>query len=512
MFLKGKRVIASILMIVLMITAIHLDGFAQNSDSIVPQNGNQVIDSGAYVTGNIKTINNLLEQSQFTSRQGHGFAAERGNNLIDRLHGRNATVIGGDNVKNGADRKILNRDGSVTLIQDKYHASAKEGIDACFEDGKFRYLDGDGNPMQIEVPSDQYNDAIKCMEDKIRNGEVPGITDPAEAKNLVRKGSLTYKQAVNLAKAGTVESLTYDALKGTVSAACGFGISTLINYAVARRNGSSREEAIKVASINGFKTGGVIFATSVISSQLARTGVVTIFAPSAEALTNALGPEFAKALLNSVGKVTTDMTTEGILKNAAKVLRNQGLTASITIIVLTSVDVIDLFRGRISAEQMIKNLAVTSAAVVGGYAGSTIGGIAGTAVAPGVGTIVGNVVGAMVIGGAAGVATEQIMGVFLKDDAEKMLEVLEIEFQRLAEDYILSDEEADRVVYLLKDELTSKNLKDMYASQDKEAFADSLIEPLMEDEIKKREEMKAPSEEEIRAELKATLQGVVFIH
>jgi len=512
MFLQGKRIITSILMVTLMITAIHLDGFAQSSNSIVPQNGKQAIDSGAYVSGNNNTINNLLEQSKFTARQGHAFAAERGNNLVDRLHGKNATVIGDDNVKNGADRKILNRDGSVTLIQDKYYSDAKKGIDACFEDGKFRYLDGDGNPMQIEVPSDQYTDAIKCMEDKIRNGKVPGITDPAEAKNLVRKGSLTYKQAVNLAKAGTVESLTYDALKGTVSAACGFGISTLINYAVARRNGSSREEAIKVASINGFKTGGVVFATSVISSQLARTGVVTIFAPSAEALTNALGPEFAKTLLNSVGKETTGVATETILKNAAKVLRNQGLTASITIIVLTSVDVIDLFRGRISAEQMIKNLAVTSAAVVGGYVGSTVGGIAGSAVAPGVGTTIGNVVGGIVIGGATGVATEQIMGVFLKDDAEKMLEILEIEFQRLAEDYILSDEEANKVVDLLKDELTSKNLKDMYASQDKEAFADSLIEPLMEEEIKKREEMEAPSEEEIRAELKSTLKGVVFIH
>ena len=498
-------------MLALATTIICSDGFAQGNDSIISINDNKSIDAGSYVTGNNITIKNLLDQTVFTARQGHGFAAEHGNNLIDKLHGKNASVLG-EYVKDGPDRKILSRDGSITFVQDKYYASAKGGIDACFEDGRFRYLDGDGNPMQIEVPSDQYSDAIKCMEDRIRNGEIPGINDPAEAKNLVRKGSLTYKQAVNLAKAGTVESLTYDAANGVVSAGCGFGISTLINYAVARRNGSTREEAIKTASMIGLKTGTVVFATSVISSQLARTGVVTIFAPSAEALTNALGPEFAKALLKSVGKETTGMAADTILKNAARVLRNQGLTASITIIVLTAGDVMDLFKGRISAEQMIKNLAVTSAAVAGGYAGSTIGGIAGSAVAPGVGTSVGSVVGAIIIGGATGVVTEKVVGVFLKDDAEEMLEILETEFQRLAEDYILNDEEADRVVDLLKDELTSKNLKDMYASQNKEVFADSLIEPLMEKEIKKREEMEAPSEEELRAELKATLQGVVFIH
>jgi hypothetical protein len=73
--------------------------------------------------------------------------------------------------------------------------------------------------MQIEVPSDKYTDAIRAMEERIKNGKIKGISDPAEAKNIIRKGRITYKQAKNIAKFGTVESLTYDALEGTISAA-----------------------------------------------------------------------------------------------------------------------------------------------------------------------------------------------------------------------------------------------------------------------------------------------------
>ena len=39
-----------------------------------------------------------------------------------------------------------------------------------------------------------------------------------EAKNIVKKGHFTYEQAKNIAKAGTVESITYDAVNGAIIA------------------------------------------------------------------------------------------------------------------------------------------------------------------------------------------------------------------------------------------------------------------------------------------------------
>ena len=45
--------------------------------------------------------------------------------------------------------------------------------------------------MQLEVPSDQYEEAIRIMEEKIRNGQVPGCKNPKDASKIIRKGNIT---------------------------------------------------------------------------------------------------------------------------------------------------------------------------------------------------------------------------------------------------------------------------------------------------------------------------------
>lgn len=44
--------------------------------------------------------------------------------------------------------------------------------------------------MKIEVPSDKYDEAVMAMEEKIKNGQVKGVSDPNEAKNIVKKDTL----------------------------------------------------------------------------------------------------------------------------------------------------------------------------------------------------------------------------------------------------------------------------------------------------------------------------------
>lgn len=509
-----KSSIALLLSVCMIINLLPLPAFATEQPNIKSDDSNTYIDIGVYTIGNNLVINQLLSQSKFTASQGHGFAAEIGNNLIDQLKGSNAIIVGNDNVKNGADRLIIGRDGSRIWIQDKYYSTANKSIGACFEGGVFRYLDADGKPMLIEVPKDQYDDAVALMRKRIESGQLKnaGIVDPDDAESLVRKGNLTYTQAVNLAKAGTVESLTYDAVTGTVSAGCTFGISSLIVYSISRLNGVSPEESLKVSAIEGLKTGGVVFGTHIISSQLARTNITKAFVPSSEALVKALGDDFATALLNSVGQQTAGLTDDAIRSQAAKVIRNQGLTSAITIAILTTGDVVEIVRGRISAEQLLKNLAVTTAGVIGGSAGSTLGGAAGTFVAPGVGTTAGSIIGGIVVGGVAGYGAEKILGIFVKDDAEKMMVIIETEFLQLAQDYLLDEEEANHIVAALQEELTGENLKNMFASKNQNEYAQDMIEPLVISEVSNRKPIKAPTEAEMRAELKATLKDVIFIH
>lgn len=477
-------------------------------------------EAGAYTVGNHHTVRGLLDQFGFVLERGHGFAAEVGNNFVDRLKGKNASVVGNDFAKNGADRKIIGRHGAVTLIQTKYHSTAQGSINACFENDPFRYryryryVDADGIPMQIEVPKDQYDEAVALMRKKIGDGWLKnaGVTDPADAETLVRKGNLTYRQAVNLARAGTVESLKYDAANGVVSASCAFGISALVNYAVCRLNGAERTEALRLAALEGVKTGGIVFGTAVISSQLFKTGTGKIFVPVTEKLVNLLGDDFARVLLQSVGVSAAGMTHGQLRKQAAKVLRHQTLTSGVSVLLLSADDAADLFRGRISSEQLLKNLTVTTAGVIGGTAGSTVGAAIGSAISPGIGTKIGEVVGGIVLGGAIGYGSEKLLGYFFRDDAEEMTEILGNVFLRLGDDYLLGEEEADAVVCELQSLLTEDFLKDMYADGDREACAAALIEPLMIDAVSGRETIAAPTEAEMRRQLKEETEGIVFIH
>lgn len=107
--------------------------------------------------------------------------------------------------------------------------------------------------MQVEVPSDKYDAAVKAMENRIKKGEVPGITDP---KKIVQKGYFTYQQARNIAKAGTVESITFDVVNGAVIATCTFGISTVLSFATSIWKGEDFDVAIKNATYTGLKGGG----------------------------------------------------------------------------------------------------------------------------------------------------------------------------------------------------------------------------------------------------------------
>ncbi|MBM6691481.1 hypothetical protein H9X75_10625, partial [Fusobacterium mortiferum] len=75
-------------------------------------------------------------------------------------------------------------------IQSKYCQSANMTVEAAFRNGKYRYLDTNGNPMQLEVPSDQYKEAVNIMRQKILKGKVPGTTNPDDAEKLIRKGNI----------------------------------------------------------------------------------------------------------------------------------------------------------------------------------------------------------------------------------------------------------------------------------------------------------------------------------
>ncbi len=483
----------------------------ENTVPVIEEQTNSIGEIGGYLSGNAITTATLFAERKFNWAGGTGFAAERGNNLIDHLKGVNSSIVGDNNVANGADRKIINRDGSITWIQDKYFPSASQSVSAAFDEktGLYRYLDGDGSPMQLEVPSDQYDDAVRLMRKRIESGKVPGVTDPDEAANLVRKGNLTYKQAVNIAKPGTIDSLKYDATNGIITAACAAGISFVIDFGCCMLNGADAEAALKNAGLNGLKTGSVVFATYVISSQLAKTGLSNALVPTAEAIAKTLGPEVCEAIVLRTGVQTAGTAAT---KAAAQIIAKELIVDGVLIIVLTGIDVVELFNGRISKEELLKNLTVTIVSVAIGTAGGYGGAALGSLIAPGAGTVIGGILGSVIAGGLSAWAAEALIAPYYESDAEEMFNIISEEFTALCGEYLINEEEGTRIADNLGSVLVGDVLKDMYASEDRQQFARNLIEPLFVEEVNNRTTIVTPTEEELRYSMKASLEGIVFIH
>ena len=203
--------------------------------------------------------------------------------------------MGDSNIKNGADRIV-----NGVQIQSKYCNTGSKCIAECFENGKMRYtIDNGTKPMQIEVPSDKYQDAVKAMENRIKNGQVPGVTDPNEAKNIVRKGHFSYNQVKNIAKAGTIESISYDSVNGIIISSSAFGVSAAVTFATSIWSGEEFDTAIKLATYSGLKVGGTAFITSVLASQLSKAGLNSALVASSEVIVGMMGPKASAILINA---------------------------------------------------------------------------------------------------------------------------------------------------------------------------------------------------------------------
>ena len=234
----------------------------------VDNNSNSIAESSGVVYSNVGVGETTYEMNKFHAKQGHGFAAERAEHINDLAHGKDAQILGDNNAKDGADRLV-----NGVEIQSKYCRNGAACIQECFHNGKYRYYSKNGEPMQVEVPSDMYEDAVKAMRRRIENNQVEGVTNPDDAEKIVKKGHYTYSQVKRIAQAGTVESLTFDAANGMIIGASAMGISATISFATSIWNGEDLQTALQNAALSGLKIGGVSFMTTIITSQIARTSI-----------------------------------------------------------------------------------------------------------------------------------------------------------------------------------------------------------------------------------------------
>ena len=335
---------------------------------------------------------------------GHGYAAEDANALADRLHGHRVEKTGGNNESDGPDRIV---DG--VKVQTKYCRSARASVNSAFDKqtGKYRYPD-----QQLEVPKDQYDEAVKMMEEKIREGKVDGVTDPAKAKDLVRRGYYTYDQTVKITKAGNWESIKFDVFNQAGASATAGAISGVVAYLSARSNGVTAGQALKMSGAQVGKTACKTMVTGVATQQFLRTDAgrtaTTVLQKTANKTIDA-------AMRSSVGRKVVEKTAEGIGKRAvtgaaarnilSRTASTNAITASAAFVVSTIPDTVRLCCGKISGKEFGERTACNGAGAVGGTGGAWAGAAIGSCICPGIGTAVGGFIGGIIggVGASAGV-------------------------------------------------------------------------------------------------------------
>lgn len=440
------------------------------------------------------------------TKTGHGEMAEEALTLIDKLSGKDAKVVGRTNEKNGADRLV-----NGVKIQTKYCSTGKKSIDSCFDKntGMFRYNTSNGEPMMIEVPKDQYAEAINEFRKKILEGKVPGVTNPDDAAKYIKKGKLTYFQALNLCKAGTIESITYDAATGVINCSFAFGITFLTTFVMSFSQSGNRKEAIESAFAAGIQVFGLSFFAHVLTSQVARTTLTKQLIPMSTYIVNAMGYKTVQTIVNAIRSMAGKSAISGAaaMNQLAKILRSNVVTSAITFVVFSVPDTYNFFNKKMSTAQYTKNmvsLAGTMATAAGGtiatsIAAAKIGAATGTAVAPGVGTAIG-MAGGLVGGLIGGVVIKTTGDIIKEDDTVILTRLFNAEILNMIYGYMLNENEINEVIKNLgkiKAKEFNKMFKDLMSSDYQELVIENFARRFFDDVIKKRVKVTEPTPQDI---------------
>ncbi len=409
-----------------------------------------------------------------TGGQGHGIAAEYGNTYVDRFTAKLAKVVGGDNAKNGADRLV-----NGTAIQTKYCSTPGRSVGAAFDGqrGPYRYYNGDGTPMCLEVPRDQYDKAVGLMRQRIVEGRVPGVSDPDKAVEIVKRGSLKYEHAQNIVKFGRLESLTYDAAEGAIAGVGAASISFCISSTLVYVRTGDASVAVQAAALQAGKAGLTTAVSYVATQQLHRVEVVQSALSHIDVC--CLSPTLRDVLKGGFG-----VTSNNALNHA---LRGAVVTAVVSVAVSSGPDLYKLIRKEITAAKLKRTVAKAASGVVGGVVGSVAGGAVGSMIGP-FGTWAGRFIG----GTVGSIAVAALVDCFFSEQKEREREaanqLFRAHLEHLAVTFALTPEELRCVVRnFLRLSSEDMHQRILAGKNHGRPYLNSVLKPLVVGVVKQRD-------------------------
>lgn len=427
--------------------------------------------------------------NKFHTKAGYGFSAEDANILNDRLHFRNVENVGVSNSLDGADRIV-----NGVPIQTKYCKIAKDTVESAFREGKYRY-----EGQRLEVPHDQYKEAIKLMQEKILLGQIDGVTDPSMAESMITQGSVTYRQARNIARAGTVDGLVYDLKSHSIGAAGSLGISFTLDFAIRVWNGESIKDAIKESILTGLISGAITMSVGITTSQILRTQAAAVGRVWArDAVKLVYESPCGKVVIKKIAELSLGKSVDGgaAINHVAKLARSNAITTAATAVIVTAPDVYRAaVDGAVSWPQVGKNFSTTVASSIGGigcgYSFGAAGAAIGTFIAPGPGTAVGGTIGSIIgmLAGssAASGSTKMLLDLFVEDDAYSMKRLLNAELREFFFEYLLTEAEQNELFIFTRKKIDAKFLRMMYASTSRGTLVTEIFVSEIERIVAKRQ-------------------------
>lgn len=364
--------------------------------------------SGSTSMASTHQIETKTQWTKYHTKGGHGFIFEDAQAMHDRQCGRMVDQCGRSNELNGADRIVNSRP-----IQSKCCGSASRTFASGFDSttGQYRYTG-----QKFEVPSDQYTEVVHRMRQAIIDGKVPGVNDPNSATDIVIKGRYTYAQAKNMTKAGNIDSIKFDMRVQASACAFACGISGGIAFIIAKCNGESAADALKIAAKSGIKSAGIAMLGGVAAQQFLRTAAGRSCAAAA---TKAVRPMMQATMKTELGKNVITKTASAVIgKNVTgaaaanvltKAVRTNVIVSSAMAIATTIPDAIKLSRGKISGAEFCENTICNVTSVGGGWAGASTGAAIGSMICPGVGTAIGGLIGGIAGGLGASIGTKNLI-------------------------------------------------------------------------------------------------------
>ena len=414
-------------------------------------------------------------KNYMNGERGAGYAAEYGNNAMDRLLGKKVVneaqnTVNGRQVKGGADR-IVNGE----RIQTKYYKTASESIGAAFEHKQsiYNYTDAAGNEkmMAIEVPRDQYAEALKIMKKRIDSGQVKGAKPGDDPRTYVKKGFWTYNDSFCIAQSGTIQGLTVDAVSGVVASSSAAGITVVIAFAQGIWNKKPPKEAITDALKIGGAALGKGTLTYMLTMQLSREyaavgfkdGAFTFFKKAYTKDGKRKGFEkIENPIYKASDKFVSDIINPKIVNSRVgqalgleEVTTQAFISKSVCGAIVFGPDILRTASGSMSVNQLKKN----SFKNVGSMAGAVIG---QTAIpVPVVGSMVGGTVGNLI-------ASTAIDG-FIEDDSVEIYAWYKMIYIDVTCQSSLSSDEYSKVYgETLGNKKLKKYLRQMYKLKKKE--------------------------------------------